>query len=131
MREPAGTRRSAPAEAHDDGAVARQPAGVEALQAEGAEPNEQLGRRSGRRGELEDELCGVGTVAAEKVGQRAKHCEAPGTKFRIASDQIEVDTSIVDVESVMTFTDDGRPPRDLLETVPAVEMTVPFFVCST
>jgi hypothetical protein len=30
----------------------------------------------------------------------------------------------------MTLTDDGRPPRDLLETVPAVEITVPFFVCS-
>jgi hypothetical protein len=30
----------------------------------------------------------------------------------------------------MTFTEEGRPPRDLFETVPAVEITVPFLVCS-
>jgi hypothetical protein len=30
----------------------------------------------------------------------------------------------------ITFTDDGRPPRDLLDTVPAVEITVPRRVCS-
>jgi hypothetical protein len=28
------------------------------------------------------------------------------------------------------FTDDGRPPRERFEIVPAVEITVPFFVCS-
>jgi hypothetical protein len=30
----------------------------------------------------------------------------------------------------MTLTEDGRPPRDLFDTVPAVEITVPFRVCS-
>ena len=30
----------------------------------------------------------------------------------------------------MLLTDDGRPPRVRFDTVPAVEMTVPFFVCS-
>ena len=118
-------------EAHHDGTIPGEPAGIEALQTEGTEAGEQLGRRSGRRCELEDELGGVGTVAAKKVTQRAKHCEAPGTKVRILSDHTEVETSMVDGESVITFTDDGRPPRDRFDTVPAVEMTVPFFVCST
>ena len=121
----------ASAEADDDRSIPGQPAGVEALEAEGAEAREQLDRRSGRRGELEDELSGVGTVAPEEVAQRAKHCEAPGTKVRILSDQIEVETSIEDEPRVITFTDDGRPPRDRFDTVPAVEITVPFFVCST
>ena len=121
----------APAEADDDGSIAGEPAGVEPLQPKGAEAGEQLGRRPGWRGELEDELGGVWTVAEEEVAQRAKHCDAPATKVRILSDQTEVETSIVVSDRVMTFTDDGRPPRERLETVPAVEITVPFFVCST
>jgi len=39
-------------------------------------------------------------------------------------------TSIVWDLMSMTFTEEGRPPRDLLEIVPAVEITVPFLVCS-
>jgi hypothetical protein len=39
-------------------------------------------------------------------------------------------TSIVSGPIAMTFTEEGRPPRDLFETVPAVEITVPFLVCS-
>jgi hypothetical protein len=39
-------------------------------------------------------------------------------------------TSIVFSLIAITFTDDGRPPRDRFETVPAVEITVPFRVCS-
>jgi hypothetical protein len=39
-------------------------------------------------------------------------------------------TSIVSPVIVMRFTDDGRPPRERFDTVPAVEMTVPFLVCS-
>ena len=120
-----------PAEADDDGAIAREPTGIEALQSERAEAGEQLGRRPGWRGELEDELGGVWTVAEEEVAQRAKHCDAPATKVRILSDHTDVETSIVVGDRVMTFTDDGRPPRERLDTVPAVEMTVPFFVCST
>jgi hypothetical protein len=30
----------------------------------------------------------------------------------------------------ITLTEEGRPPRDLFEIVPAVEITVPFRVCS-
>jgi hypothetical protein len=30
----------------------------------------------------------------------------------------------------ITLTDDGRPPRERLEIVPAVEITVPLRVCS-
>ncbi len=122
----------AAAEAHDDGAIAREPAGIEAFQPECAKSEEQFGCRAGWRGELEDELGGIRAVVAEKeVAQRAKHCDAPATKVVILSDQTDVETSMLAGDRVMTFTDDGRPPRDRLETVPAVEMTVPFFVCST
>ena len=44
--------------------------------------------------------------------------------------QTSVDTSIFSDVMLMLLTDDGRPPRMRLDTVPAVEMTVPFFVCS-
>ena len=121
----------ATAEAHHHGPVPRQPTGIKALQAEGAKPGVQLRRRPGRRGELEDELGGVVSRSAEKVAQRAKHCDAPGTNVLIFDDQTDVDTSICSGESVMTFSDDGRPPRERFETVPAVEITVPFLVCST
>jgi hypothetical protein len=30
----------------------------------------------------------------------------------------------------MTLTDEGLPPRERFEIVPAVEITVPFLVCS-
>lgn len=46
------------------------------------------------------------------------------------SDQMFVVTSICAGRIRITFTDDGLPPRERLDTVPAVEITVPFFVCS-
>ena len=121
----------APTEADHHCAVPREAAGVEAFQAQRAQAAEQFRRRTGRRGELEDELGGVVALAAEKVAQRAKHCDAPATKVRIFTDQTEVETSISVGETVITFSEDGRPPRDRFETVPAVEITVPFLVCST
>jgi hypothetical protein len=45
-------------------------------------------------------------------------------------DQTSVETSIAFVVMRMLFTEPGRPPRALFEIVPAVEMTVPFLVCS-
>jgi hypothetical protein len=43
---------------------------------------------------------------------------------------MRVETSILSGVMRMLFTDPGRPPRARFEMVPAVEMTVPFFVCS-
>ena len=55
-----------------------------------------------------------------------------GPSFIVASaeDQISVRTVIsVDV-MLTTLTEEGRRPRERFETVPAVEITVPRFVCS-
>ena len=48
-----------------------------------------------------------------------------------ADDQTCVTMRISAGVIVMTLRLDGRPPRDRFETVPAVEITVPFRVCST
>ena len=50
--------------------------------------------------------------------------------MRLSSDQMRVVTSIVSFPMLITLTEEGRPPRERLDTVPAVEMTVPFLVCS-
>ena len=81
----------------------------------------------GRRSEIEREL---NFPTVEESPQRSKHRCGPATNVRLSSDQILVITSIVVGPIVITLTDDGRPPRERLETVPAVEMTVPFRVCS-
>ena len=69
-------------------------------------------------------------ASREKFFQRSKQRCGPATNVRLSSDQIRVVTSMVLSEMLITFTDDGLPPRDLLDTVPAVDITVPFFVCS-
>ena len=68
--------------------------------------------------------------SGEKFSQRSKQRCGPGTNVRLSSDQMRVVTSMVSFPIVITFTDDGRPPRERLDTVPAVEITVPFLVCS-
>jgi len=83
-------------------------------------------RRSCRLIQLEVELGG----AAEESLQRSKHLDGPGTKPRSAPDQTSVETSIAAVVMRMLLTEPGRPPRARFEIVPAVEMTVPFLVCS-
>ena len=83
--------------------------------------------RPGRRLEIEYKLY---LAAGEKLSQRSKQRCGPATKVLLSSDQIRVVTSIVFSVMLMTFTDDGLPPRDRLDTVPAVEITVPFLVCS-
>lgn len=62
--------------------------------------------------------------------QRLKHRAGPATKFFSFSAQMSVDTSISVGVMRMRLTDDGRPPRDRFEMVPAVETTVPRLVCS-
>lgn len=69
-------------------------------------------------------------ASRKKFSQRSKQRCGPGTNVRLSSDQILVVTSIVFLPMLITFTDEGRPPRDRLDTVPAVEITVPFRVCS-
>ena len=66
----------------------------------------------------------------KEAGQRAKHLTGPGVKPRTSADQTSVDTSMFSGVMLMLLTDDGRPPRIRLDTVPAVEITVPFLVCS-
>lgn len=79
-----------------------------------------------KRAQLEVELGST----PEKPFQRPKHLEGPATKARSPFDQRSVETSIASFVIRMLFTDPGLPPRARLEIVPAVEMTVPFFVCS-
>ena len=83
--------------------------------------------RPRRRLEIEYKLY---LAPGEKLSQRSKQRCGPATKVLLSSDQIRVVTSIVFSVILITFTDDGLPPRDRLDTVPAVEITVPFLVCS-
>lgn len=79
--------------------------------------------------ELEREL-ELPAANTDQASERSKQRCGPAKKFLFSSDQIRVVTSIVFAPMTMTFTDDGRPPRERLDTVPAVEITVPLFVCS-
>ena len=118
------------AEAHHHVAVAREPAPAQPAQSEPAQQREQLVGvpwRGVRQAELQ--LRRVAT-AAQQSGQRAKHLTGPDTKPPLAAFQTSVDTSMFSGVMLMLLTDDGRPPRIRLDTVPAVEITVPFFVCS-
>jgi hypothetical protein len=118
------------AEAHHHVAVSREPKARDGLEPELPQPGEELVGGGGGNGlEEEVELCVV-DAATEQARQRLKHLLGPGTKLRSWSDQTSVATSICCGEMRMLFTDDGRPPRIRFDTVPAVEMTVPFFVCS-
>src|ERR1035437_3579362 len=120
----------AAAEADHHVAVAREPSARDALETELAQACQKLlGRARDRRLEAQLELRRL-AIAAKKTGQRLKHLVGPGTKPWSDADQTRVDTSISAGERRMLFTDDGHPPRILFDTVPAVEMTVPFFVCS-
>ena len=89
-------------------------------------------RRRAARPALEPELELRRIVAptAKESRQRAKHLAGPDTKPPEAAFQTSVDTSIFSGVMLMLLTDDGRPPRMRLDIVPAVEITVPFFVCS-
>ena len=51
-------------------------------------------------------------------------------KVRASADQMSVWTSMFFGVMRMLFTEDGRPPRPRLEIVLAVEIVVPFLVCS-
>ena len=55
----------------------------------------------------------------------------PADARLVRGNRLLMDTSMLTGEIVSTLTDDGLPPRDRFETVPAVEITVPRFVCST
>ena len=46
-------------------------------------------------------------------------------------DQTWVTMRMSSVAMVMTLTEEGRPPLERFDTVPAVEMIVPLRVCST
>jgi hypothetical protein len=79
------------------------------------------------------ELQGQLKLSRTKINQsleRSKQRWGPWTNVRLSSDQILVVTSIDVGPIAITFTEDGRPPRERLDTVPAVEITVPFLVCS-
>ena len=87
----------------------------------------QLFRSSGLCFEIEPELT---RVQVPEARHRGKHFCGPATKARSLLAQMDVVTTISFAVTSMTFTDDGRPPRERFDTVPAVEMTVPFRVCS-
>src|SRR4051812_16078561 len=118
------------AEAHHHVPVAREPAALDVPEPEGAQVREQIVRVAQRTIERQCELCGIGAAAPDEALQRGKHFAGPATKFRTPLCQMSVDTSTSCGVMRMLFTEEGRPPRDRFETVPAVEMIVPFLVCS-
>ena len=91
-------------------------------------PRTRRGRRRRQNGQVQ--LRWIEVAAPEQPLQRAKHLAGPGTKLFVSSAHTSVDTSMLSLVMRMLFTEPGRPPRARLEIVPAVEMTVPFFVCS-
>ena len=120
----------AAAEAHQHVPVVRELRALDAAEPEVPEPREKFaGVAWDGMVETEVELRRV-MSAAEEPSQRVKHLVGPGTKLRSEVDHTSVETSILSGEMRMLFTEDGRPPRILFDTVPAVEITVPFFVCS-
>jgi hypothetical protein len=121
--------RSAKADHHVP--VARQLAASNARESERFETGQQLIgiSRGSRRLELERELASVLPAAQQRL-QRAKHFAGPATKSCCSVDQSSVDTSISESVILMLLTDDGRPPRERLLIVPAVETIVPRLVCS-
>ena len=120
----------AAAEADHHVAVARQSTALDASEPELLQELEEVIGVS-RWGDVERELeLRWIAIAAEEPSQRAKHLTGPETKPLAAAFQTSVDTSIFSCVMLMLLTDDGRPPRIRLETVPAVEITVPFLVCS-
>lgn len=68
-------------------------------------------------------------VQPKLVLQRSKQRSGPGMNSP-SPFHIRVTTVMLSGLTVMTLYDDGRPPRDLLDTVPAVDIITPFRVCS-
>src|SRR6185437_399017 len=62
---------------------------------------------------------------------RSNVCVGPSRNALSRADQMSVCTSMRPGSSAMTLIDDGRPPRDRSDNVPAVDTTVPPRVCST
>ncbi len=116
--------------AHHHRAVAREPNPRDALETELTQTDEKfIAVARNRSIECQLELRRIDAPAKE-ARQRLKHFVGPGTKSLSDCDHTSVATSILSSERRMLFTDEGRPPRMRFETVPAVEITVPFFVCS-
>lgn len=106
---------------------------LDAPEAAGSQYRKEIFGRPRRDIKRQTELRGIrmDCPTCEPVPYLLKHCTGPATKFAASSDQTRVDTSISVGMMLMLFTDDGRPPRERSEMVPAVEMIVPLFVCST
>lgn len=120
-----------PPEADHHRPIARQAAtrySPETMLLEAGEELDGVSRRARRKGELELRML---LSQTQQPLQRSKHFLGPGAKRFSADDQMYVSVVIDVVSIVITFSDEGRPPRERLETVPAVEITVPFLVCST
>src|SRR5439155_25367976 len=115
------------AEADHDVPVSREMAARDATEAELTQARQQLvggPRRRRRRIQRERELGRIARPTEESF-QRAKHRAGPGTKSRASGDHSSVATSMSVGPMRMLFTDDGRPPRERFEIVPAVDMIVP------
>ena len=116
--------------AHHDVAIAREPTTPQPSQSETPQQREQFVGIPGRGvGQHELQLRGIAS-AAQQAGQRVKHLTGPETNPPLAAFQTSVDTSMFSGVMLMLLTDEGRPPRIRFDTVPAVEITVPFLVCS-
>lgn len=112
--------------------VLRERTAVDMPKAPCSEQSEQLvaGPRIDVKREAKLRRVGRHSPAGDPIPYRLKHFAGPVTKLPTSSDQRSVDTSISAGVIRMLLTDDGRPPRERLEIVPAVEMIVPFLVCS-
>ena len=76
-------------------------------------------------------LSGPATGDADVYLTYCRMSDAPGSKVRLAVVHTCVCTTISAGVTSIRLNDDGRPPRERLETVPAVEITTPLLVCST
>lgn len=119
------------AEAHHHRTIVRQAQEIESLQPVATQSLQQLGGVVRRPLDRERELGRIGPARATQSAQRSKHRVGPGANVLRSSDHTSVVISIFRGAMRITFADDGRPPRDRFDTVPAVEITVPFRVCST
>ncbi len=115
--------------AHDDRSILRQPYFIVLVETELDQDSSEIVARCQGRLQIQREL-ELWPANPDQPAERSKQRWGPCKKVFLSSDQTRVVTSIVSEPILISFTEDGRPPRDRFDTVPAVEITVPFFVCS-
>src|SRR5690242_4319264 len=110
----------AAAKAHHHAAILRELALLDArIQAKRAQSPQQRGAVARRH--IERQLQLSGRAEQQSPDHRSNVCDGPSTNAPSRVDQMSVWTSILPGSSAMTLMEDGRPPRDRSDTVPAVD----------